>query len=235
VNSEPTDNSYTISILPMYRTSLGDALFPGDDYFTVKLRSDFSEMLVRHVDQGGTLTLTAIGAALSEFTPARVATTTHPTWKHREAEEWIQYERPRIFAAMESFFLDGGLERRIEEQRRFFAALSAAGVCLGNASYLFDRVVHAGDWRTTFIELAAFGRTYSIRLSGENIDRPTVAAAMGHAGFCKEQQQVVWSHIHEKKPLTTGLQLAVPNNWLRRALKRWHLAFCRTLLGRSCK
>jgi len=214
LNYEPQDDEPSVRILPMYRAAIGDAIFPGDDIHTLQLRSDFSEMLLHHLNGGGDFVLTAIGAALAEFTPARVSTTTHPVWKDKVAEEWDQRERPRIFAAMEAFFLDGGLERRMGEQRAFFAALHAAGVRFGNTHRLFDHAAHAGDWRKAFIELAAMGRDQGIQLSSNDIDRPGVAAAMHGAGFSRVQQRMIWSNLLETK----HLEEAPPSTALRRRL-----------------
>jgi hypothetical protein len=192
-DAEPPTGS--VRILPLYRSAIGDAIFLGDDFHTLRMRSDFSEMLLQHLAGGGELNLTAIGASLAEFTPERVSTTTHPAWKDRVAEEWEQCERQRIFAAMEEFFLNGGLERRLEDQCTFFVALQAAGIQFGDTAQLIDRVLHAGDWRETFIQLTTMGRQHGIQLGGNNIDRPRVAAALHSAGFSQEQQDLIWCNL----------------------------------------
>lgn len=87
LNSAPHDADQLASssrVLPLYRTPLGDAIFPGDDIYTVRMRSDFSEMLLQHAEEGDALDMTAIAATLAQFTPARVSTATHPTWRERE-------------------------------------------------------------------------------------------------------------------------------------------------------
>jgi hypothetical protein len=210
-DAEPPARS--VRILPMYRTAIADAIFPGDDFHTLQMRSDFSEMLLAHMNGGGVLDLTAIAATLAEFTPERVSTMTHSGWKDQVAEQWEQRERPHIFAAMDEFFFHAGLERRMEDQRTFFVALQAAGIRFGDTSQLFDRALHAGDWRETFTELAVMGRQHGIQLSGNNIDRPRVAAALHSAGFSRQQQHMIWGSLHEASSLETCPRTPPQGRW----------------------
>ncbi len=215
-NSAPHDADQIASsarVLPLYRTPLGDAIFPGDDIYTVRMRSDFSEMLLQHAEEGGALDMTAIAATLAQFTPARVSTVTHPTWREREEEEWSQRDRMLIFRAMEKFFSGGGLERRMEEIRTFFAALHTAGIQLGNTSFLFERVYQAGNWREEFTMLAAMGRNHGVRLSCEFVDRSEVTRALRIANFSTEQQHVIWGSLHETRPLVTFERPPGPSRW----------------------
>lgn len=187
----------SVRILPMYFSAIADAILPGDDFYSRTARSDFSEMLHLHSIAGGVLDLTTIGAALAEFTPARVATTVHPTWKDKVRRDWEQIERPRIFAALEAFLLDGGLDRRLHDIGTFFSALTAAGVQFGNAPSLIDQTVHAGDWRKSFVRLIALGRDQGIRLGGKSVDRAAVELALQGAGFSREHQQQICGHLPE--------------------------------------
>lgn len=59
------------------------------------------------------------------------------------------------------------------------------------------------------------GRDQGIRLSGINPDRPAVAFAMHRAGFSREQQHVIWSSLHETKPLESYPRAVPPRIWLR--------------------
>lgn len=190
-------------VLPLYRTPLGEAIFPGDDIDTVRMRSDFSEMLLQHVEEGGALDMTALAATLVQFTPARVLAATHPTWKERAVEEWSQRDRMLIFRAMEKFFSGGGLEQRTDEIRTFFASLHIAGIQLSNASFLVARVYQAGNWRDEFTKLATMGRQHGVRLNCGLVDRSEVDSALRIANFSKEQQHMIWGSLHETRTLVS--------------------------------
>lgn len=216
LNSAPHDADQLASserILPLYRVPLGDAIFPGDDIHTVRMRSDFSEMLLQHAEEGGALDMKAIAATLARFTPARVATATTPTWKEREVEDWSQRDRMLILRAMEKYFSGGGLERRSEEIRTFFASLHTAGIQLGNTSFLFERVYKAGNWREEFTKLVTMGRQHGVRLSCEFVDRSEVDRALRIADFSKEQQHMIWGSLHETRPLVTFERSPGQSRW----------------------
>ncbi len=184
----------SVRILPLYTSSIGEAIFPGDDIRTVQSRSDFCEMLARHQEGGGKLEFDAIVASLAGFVPARVSTTTHPSWKERETQEWEQIGRPGILAAMVEFFLHGGLQRRLEQQRKLVADLQAAGIQFGDTAQLVDRIQHAGDWRKTFVDLAVMGRPLGIRISAEELNADAASSALRAAGFTHEQQIAIWAN-----------------------------------------
>lgn len=184
-----------VRMFPAYWTALGEALFPGADFHSLQLRADFSEMLVRHLEDGGDLELAALRASLATFRPWRMSTATHPTWADRETEEWQQLVRPRIIATMGAFFLGGGRVRRLEEQRAFFTALQAAGIRFGDRVQLVDRVAHAGNWRDAFVRIAVMGRNHGIQLVSDGLDRRGIASAMHRTGFSQDQQREIWSNI----------------------------------------
>lgn len=198
VTSESTgahlNEERSVRILPLYTSALGEAILPGDDILAVQSRSDFCEMLARHQEGGGKLEFDAIAAALAVFAPTRVSTTTHPSWKEREAKEWEQIGRPKIMAAMVEFFLHGGLQRRLEQQHKLVEALQAAGLQFGDTAQLVDRIEHAGDWRKTFVDLAVMGRPLGIRFSAEVLDNAAASSALHAAGFTREQQHAIWAN-----------------------------------------
>lgn len=121
-------NGGTVRMFPVYRTAIGDAMFPGEDVHTMRLRGDFSEMLVHHLESGGELEVEGLRAALSAFTPLRVSTTAHRTWADRDTEEWVQLDRPRIHAVMDAFFNGGGLASRLEDFVRIAVMGRAHGI-----------------------------------------------------------------------------------------------------------
>ena len=179
----------------LYRSTMADALLPGQDPFTRLLRSDFSEMLAQHLDAGGEPSLIAIGSTLADFTPQRVSGVTHPAWNERAQQDWAQRDRPQLFAAMEAFFLNGGFEARTAEQSRFLLRLRENGVRFGNERELVDAVLHAGDWRKEFVQLVETGRPRGIQLTGDSVDRSALVAAMQAAGFAPGQQHVIEAHL----------------------------------------
>lgn len=193
----------SVRILPLYTSALGEAILPGGDIRAVQSRSDFCEMLAGHQDGGGKLEFDAIAAALAVFVPTRVSTTTHPSWKEGEAQEWEQIGRPHIMAAMEEFFLHGGLQRRLEQQHKLIAALQAAGLQFGDIDELVDRIEHAGDWHKAFVDLAVMGRPLGIRFSAEVLDNDAVSSALHTAGFTREQQHAIWANTRLPSISTT--------------------------------
>lgn len=205
------DGNLQVNIYPTYRSDLADAIFPGDDFYARQMRSDFSEMLGGHVAGGGSVELTVLGAALAAFTPARVSNTTHPVWKDRSLERWELTEKPMLFAGLEAYYLDGGLDRRLAEIGRLYSELRAAGVRFGDEQQMLYRVGMFGDWRATFIGLASFGRRDGIRLTLHGDDLQAVSAALRGAGFSHEQQLRILANLNEADPEAspTGAQTLV--------------------------
>ena len=177
----------TARLYPIYRTRLGDAIFPGTDAFTIQLRNQFSEMLSGHLEAGRQHSVIAFGESLSEFTPFSVKDA-GGEWKARLLDRWEKEQRPLIFLALEDFFLNGGYETRVKMQSDFMASLLDAGVQIEGATTLMDELAFSGDWHAAFVKLALMGRPIGIRLSASNgCDRKRIAAAAISAGFQEDQ------------------------------------------------
>lgn len=171
-----------VSLIPMYRSALGDALLPGDSLAARQIRSRFSEMLVKHLAAGGASDLVALGAALAAFTPADILAESDADaygWKARRLKEWEDEQKPQLFAALEAFLLDGGHERRVEVQRVFVHGLLDAGVRIEGAAALADLIAYAGDWHGTFLHVAEQGREQGVRFHGESVDVASLNRARG--------------------------------------------------------
>jgi len=195
-----------VSLVPMYRTALGDALLPGDSLAVRQIRSRFSEMLVKHLAAGGASDLVALGAALAAFTPADILAESDADaydWKARRLKEWEDEQKLQLFAALEAFFLDGGHERRVEVQRVFVRGLLDAGVRIEGAAALADLIAYAGDWHRTFLHVAEQGREHGFRFHGESVDVESLNRAARAAGFTALQAQQIAANI---QPHSTAAQ-----------------------------
>lgn len=185
-----------VSASPLYRTSLGDALLPGDSFFTRQLRSRFSEMLVGHLAAGGSANLIALSEALGTFIPGDISAEPDPFgWDARSLLEWEEEQRPQIFAALEAFFLDGGHERRIATQHEFIRGLWSAGVKIEGAALLTEELAYAGDWHEVFLSFAETGRQFGVRLLGGDIDDDALHRAARKAGFSALRAKMIRANV----------------------------------------
>lgn len=191
-------NGGRVSLIPMYRTALGDALLPGGGLAAGQLRSRFSEMLVKHMAAGGAADLVALGEALAAFTPADILADPDSDpfgWKARRLKEWEDEQKPQLFAALEAFFLDGGHEKRADVQRLFVRGLLDAGVRIKGAATLAELIAYAGDWHGTFLHVAEQGRAHGVRFGGESVDFEALNRAALAAGFTALQTQRIAANI----------------------------------------
>ncbi len=167
-------------------TNLGRAMFPGEDLFAKELQGLFSEMLVDHLSQGKPMTTIALGASLAAHTPQRVLDSTEQ-WKPINLERWEKELRPKIFAVMESFLLNGGFEERIHGQEGLLSALERAGVEIQGKSLALDIMATAGDWHRQFMTLVEMGRPQGIRfLPGQDYRHDVASNALLDSGFHRD-------------------------------------------------
>jgi hypothetical protein len=192
-----------VSIVPVYRTPLGDALLPGSSLAVRQLRSRFSEMLLKHLAAGGASDLVALGEALAAFTPADILAEPDSDdlgWKARRLTEWQDEQKPQLFAALESFFLDGGHEQRIGAQRVFVRGLLDAGVRIEGVAALADLIAYAGEWHGAFLHVVEQGREHGVRFHGESVDVELLNRAALAAGFTVLQAQRIAADIQSDSP-----------------------------------
>lgn len=176
-------------------THLGQALFPGEEHFTRELQGLFSEMLLVHLAAGKPLTTIALGASLAEHIPLRVLEAT-AEWKERDLRHWEGLLRPKIFAAMEEFLLNGGFEQRADVQASLLSSLEAAGVEIEGKALALDTLAIAGDWHRHFLALVAIGRPQGIRfLPGSAYRRDLACTALSNAGFDSQRISQFVAHV----------------------------------------
>jgi hypothetical protein len=190
-----TQEQGRVKSYPIHQTVLGDAMLPGDDAFTIELRSHFSEMLKEHLEAGRQRSAIAFGQSLSEFTPTSVKDA-GDVWKVRLLERWEKDQRPAIFKALEDFFANGGVEARIKTQSDFVSALVDAGVQVEGMAVLMDELAFSGNWHLAFVNLIQAGRGVGIRLTASSgCDRDLLAKAANRAGFNCDQFSRISANI----------------------------------------
>lgn len=185
----------SVRVYPGFRSSLGTILFPGNDVFARQMQDRFSQMLAKHLAEGGSMHVVEIGACLAEFVPIEIVECAEPGWKQRLLQQWERDQRPQMFAALEAYFLDGGCEARLADQTAFLVALRGAGVTIEGESALFAELVAAGDWQATFLLHCQFGRGQGIRLRGLRVDREHLLAVAHAAGFSAHHAQQLASEV----------------------------------------
>lgn len=170
-----------------YETELGKALFPGSDWFSKELQSFFSEMLTTHTEKGLPISVTAICASLSEFTPLIIRDSS-PAWIEHQTNRWVNELRPQILYAIQSFANEGGLERRIYSQHLLIEELENSGVEIQGKGILVERMLYQGDWHQELIYLAERGRRLDVKfIQGPDYNEDKAIKALQGAGFSDEQ------------------------------------------------
>ena len=113
--SSTVDMKRSVRLYPIYRTKLGEAIFPGDNVFTLELRGFFNEMLAVHFEEGGLPGVEAFGASLAKFTP-RSIDEAPVEWKDTVLKRWIHEQRPFLAQSMYDYLVLGGYQARVEVQ-----------------------------------------------------------------------------------------------------------------------
>lgn len=177
----------SVNLYPLYRTKLGEAIFPGDDVFTLELRGFFNEMLVTHFEEGGLPGVEALGASLGRFTP-RSVDESPLEWKESVLKRWIHEQRPFIYQSMHDYLVLGGYQARVDVQAKLVDELLAAGLEIEGVRQLKEQLAFAGDWHTAFVSIGHMGRLAGIRFSAAGVgNRGPIEQALRNAGFKRDQ------------------------------------------------
>lgn len=193
----PSDNSdIQILDLPLYRSVLGDAMWPGDEIRGVFLRNMFSEMLQEHLDKGFPLSGTDLMKSLAEFVPISVRLSRN-IFKERELARWNREGRPAISRRIEEFLIDGGWVLRCRQQCKLVMDLEALGVLPENNFEICRALASSGDWHQKFLNMVEMGRLPGgIRLSHcSKSDTGGIADVMEVAGFSQQQIKTVFASL----------------------------------------
>ena len=189
MSTEPgsADMKGSVRLYPLYRTKLGEAIFPGTDVFTLELRGFFNEMLAVHFEEGGLPGVEAFGVSLAKFTP-RSIDETPVEWKDTVLKRWIHEQRPFIFQSMHDYLVLGGYQARVEVQTALVDEMLAAGLEIEGVQQLRERLAFAGDWHAALLSLGLKGRPMGIRfVAGGVADRGPIKQALCKAGFTRAQ------------------------------------------------
>lgn len=186
--------SGVVRTYPLYKTSLGDALFTGEDIFTTQLRSNFSEMLLQHLSAGGRCTLLDLGNTLATFTPLCILDSSEE-WKDRMQRDW-SLQKQRMFAALEGFFLNGGADARVDQQLSLLADLELAGIEIKGKVRLSVEILFAGDWRQGLLRCVEFGQETGITFATTAaFDEMAAKKALLNAGFSSVLSDCVLANL----------------------------------------
>ena len=174
--------------IPNYQLPIAVTLLPGDDFHTVRLRADLSEMLVLMSERDVVINLYTVGDWLAEYVPRRIMESS-PAWKEQKMESWVSIERPQIFKALSDYFIEGGMQDRMATQSCFLADLVSATVKIEGLDILTIKLSEMGNWHDKFMWFAIFGRPEGVRFQyqyNHDIDA-LISTAMEKAGFSREQ------------------------------------------------
>ncbi len=185
--SSTVDMKGSVRLYPIYRTKLGEAIFPGDDVFTLELRGFFNELLAVHFEEGGLPGVEAFGASLAKFTP-RSIDEAPVEWKDTVLKRWIHEQRPFLAQSMYDYLVLGGYQARVEVQTALLDEMLAAGLEIEGVQQLREQLAFAGDWHAALLSLGLKGRPMGIRfLAGGVADRGPIKQALSKAGFTRAQ------------------------------------------------
>ncbi|MBB5546611.1 hypothetical protein [Paraburkholderia fungorum] len=172
-----------------YHTALADAVLPGDDHFARERRAALSEMLTCMLRDGVAMNLYTVGDRLSTFVPLQVRESTGD-WKERNLKRWSEQTRPEIFKALGDYFIEGGHEARVEQQKTLLDALEAVGIRIEGRNVLEAVLPWSGDWRKRFLSYSLLGRPEGVLFYG-SLDDPVLVShvrqALREADFARDQ------------------------------------------------
>jgi hypothetical protein len=185
-----------------FQTELADAVLPGDDLFARERRSALSEMLVGMLRDGVPMNLYTIGDRLSTFVPLKVLESTG-IWKELSLKRWTEQTRPEIFQALGDYFIEGGHEARVEQQKALLDALEAGGVLIVGRNVLDAVLPWSGNWRKRFLAYSLLGRPEGVLFYGSLDDVSLVdriRQALRHAGFDRDQVDRFLGGLRDEHP-----------------------------------
>lgn len=172
---------------PVYRSDLGDAMWPGEGSFDVHFRNIFSEMLNEHLQKGLPVTGPELLRTLEGFIPASVRETI-PSFYERSLASWNGQTRSQIAQRIQEFAIEGGWEARCQQQSQLLFDLENLGILTEGTASLRHHLAGSGDWHHSFLVLATLGRYEGLRLTcPASLDMDLVSMAMEKAGFSDYQ------------------------------------------------
>jgi hypothetical protein len=147
----------TVRKYPEYQSEVADAVLPGDDVLAREKRPALSEMVAGMLHDGVDITSYTLGSCLETFAPKWVDESA-AAWKVLNARRWEFEVRPAIRKALSDFFLEGGQETRIAQQRTLLDALQSVGVTIEGRMVLTNGLLWAGNWHKRLLVYAISGR-----------------------------------------------------------------------------
>jgi len=142
------------TLITTINSSLGDTLFPNEDFYSRELNNLVGEVIQECCRLGKDLTLSGIGETLAVMTPQFLLDS---AWDNRDKERWETELKPRLISAIDDFFIGGGIEARSEEIANLLTSLRKLGVDITEVEKLKASLI-VGDWRKRLIVWAEMGR-----------------------------------------------------------------------------
>lgn len=188
--------SGTVRFISSYKSDLGNALFKGDDFHSLQLRSIVGELQLIALSNKLQPDLNGIAQVLGGFLPAHIRENpVKDYWYQRDLENWSSVQRPTIVAALEAYFIDGGKENDAESISSTLELLEKYGITIECKDKLISEL-SAGEWRSKLAMIALQGRQIGIRfIAGcPNLEALSDALKKLH-GFSDDQVKLICGNI----------------------------------------
>lgn len=102
----------SIKAYKVYRSTLGDILFLGDEFYEVELRSVVGELIYTAGESELPSDPIRLGECLGSFVPEFTRDESVGTYWHRKnVERWNQHTKPQLTQAIEDYYINGGKEK----------------------------------------------------------------------------------------------------------------------------
>lgn len=188
--------SGTVRYISSYQSDLGSALFRGDDFHSLQLRSIVGELQLIALSNNLQPDLNGIAQVLGGFLPAHIRDNpVNDHWYQRELENWTTVQKPTVVAALEAYFIDGGKENDAENISSTLELLEMHGITIECKDKLISEL-SAGEWRSKLARIALQGRQIGIIFVAACPNLEVLSDALKkQQGFSDEQAELICGSI----------------------------------------
>lgn len=144
--------------IPVFKSELGNALFPrDDDFYSRELNSLVGEILESCKKNGYQKDIDGIGKTLSTFVPVKVLCSGSGYWKKRNQDRWENELKPILIEVFEEYFINGGKQKELSVIEDCLMDLESVGVVIQGKSKL-TKDLSKGNWRKKLIKWSEMGK-----------------------------------------------------------------------------